>query len=90
MIPELLRETAVSMQAVFTAAALGCALLLTAPAAFAQHVVTDFEAGKLTLDALTATPRPIYRPIVAFRRIHHAGFSRVAYHRRASTRSRWH
>ena len=39
---------------------------LTAPA-LAQHVVTDYEAGKLTLDALTATPRPMvhrvmYRP----------------------------
>ena len=35
--------------------------------AMAQHVVTDDEAGKLTLDALTATPRVIvhraaYRP----------------------------
>lgn len=50
------------------------AVLLTvaaAPAvtssAFAQHVVTDDEAGKLTLDALTATPRAfvhrvVYRP----------------------------
>ena len=27
--------------------------------AFAQHVVTDDEAGKLTLDALTAAPRVI-------------------------------
>lgn len=27
--------------------------------AHAQHVVTDDEAGKLTLDALTATPAPI-------------------------------
>ena len=80
-----------SMQAVLTAAALGCALLLTAPAAFAQHVVTDMEAGKLTLDALTATPRPVYRPIMAFRRVHHAGnISRVAYRRRAGSRSRWH
>ncbi len=36
--------------------------------ALAQHVVTDDEAGKLTLDALTATPRVIvhhaaYRPV---------------------------
>ncbi len=29
--------------------------------AFAQHVVTDDEAGKLTLDALTATPAPVHR-----------------------------
>ncbi len=32
--------------------------------AFAQHVVTDNEAGKLTLDALTATPRPIFHRVV--------------------------
>ena len=32
-------------------------------AARAQHVVTEDEAGKLTLEALTAAPRPVYRPI---------------------------
>lgn len=37
---------------------------MLAPAAHAQHVVTDFEAGKLTLDALTATPRPIFHRVV--------------------------
>ncbi len=47
----------------------------------AQHVVTDYEARKLTLDALTAVPRPVYRPVfrpvvrqaMAMRRIRHAG-----------------
>jgi hypothetical protein len=53
-------------------AALG-SLLLAAPAARAEHVVTDMEAGKLTFDALTATPRPIYRPIMATRRLYRAG-----------------
>ncbi len=33
-------------------------------AAYAQHVVTEDEAAKLTLEALTAAPpRPVYRPI---------------------------
>ena len=32
--------------------------------ALAQHVVTDYEAGKLTLDALTATPVPVVHHIV--------------------------
>ena len=64
------------------------------PPARAQHVVTDIEAGKLTLDALTATPRPIYRPIVAFRRMHRGGYVAraahvhfVAYRRRMGFRS---
>ncbi|WP_428376720.1 hypothetical protein [Lichenicoccus sp.] len=50
------------------------------PAA-AQHVVTDSEASKLTLDALTAAPRPVYRSIyrpiyrqaMAMRRLRYAG-----------------
>ena len=47
----------------FLAAAAGTASV----PALAQHVVTDDEAGKLTLDALTAAPRVIvhraaYRP----------------------------
>jgi hypothetical protein len=50
----------------------------TAPA-FAQHVVTDDEAGKLTLDALTATPRPVYRPVVAYRSHAIAAHSRHGY-----------
>jgi hypothetical protein len=57
--------------------------------ALAQHVVTDVEAGKLTFDALTATPRPIYRQIMDYRRIRRSGFVQhsththlVAYHRR--------
>lgn len=48
----------------FLVAALGTA---SGPAV-AQHVVTDDEAGKLTLDALTAAPRVVvhraaYRPV---------------------------
>lgn len=35
-----------------------------APRASAQHVVTDDEAGKLTFDALTATPRPIVHRVI--------------------------
>ena len=31
--------------------------------ALAQHVVTDYEAGKLTLDALTATPVAVHHVI---------------------------
>ncbi len=38
----------------------------------AQHVVTDNEAGKLTLDALTATPAPVYRRVVAYRSVRNA------------------
>ena len=37
---------------------------LAATPALAQHVVTDGEAGKLTLDALTATPVPVMHRIV--------------------------
>ncbi len=47
--------------ACFLTAAAGSAV---AAPAFAQHVVTDGEAGKLTLDALTATPRPVFRRVV--------------------------
>ena len=43
--------------ACFLAAAAGTASV----PALAQHVVTDDEAGKLTLDALTAAPRVIVR-----------------------------
>lgn len=79
-----------SLQAVLATAALGCALLIAAPAAFAQHVVTDVEAGKLTFDALTATPRPVYRPVMALRRVHRgSNFSRVAYRRRIGFHSAW-
>ena len=59
---------------------LGCGVLLAAaaPQARAQHLVTDNEAAKLTLDALTATPRPVYRPIyrqiMATRRAHRPGY----------------
>lgn len=44
-----------------------------APAAHAQHVVTDDEAGKLTFDALTATPRPVVRH-VAYRPVYHSSY----------------
>lgn len=39
---------------------------IAAPRAMAQHMVTDGEAGKLTLDSLTATPAPVYRHVVAY------------------------
>ena len=40
------------------------AIGLAPVAARAQHVVTEAEASKLTLEALTAAPpRPVYRPI---------------------------
>lgn len=48
---------------------------VAAPQALAQHVVTDGEAGKLTLDSLTATPAPVYR--------------RVAYHVPRASHSSW-
>ncbi len=61
-----------SLRAALITALLGCVAL---PAqAYAQHVVTDAEAAKLTFDSLTATPRPIYRPVVAFRRVHRPGY----------------
>ena len=47
--------------ACFLVAAAGSAM---AAPAFAQHVVTDDEAGKLTLDALTATPRPVVHRVI--------------------------
>ena len=43
---------------------LAAGLALGATPALAQHVVTDYEAGKLTLDALTATPIPVVHHIV--------------------------
>ncbi|MCQ8241170.1 hypothetical protein [Rhizosaccharibacter radicis] len=46
---------------------LGGLAATAATPALAQHVVTDDEAGKLTLESLTATPRPVYRPVVAYR-----------------------
>jgi hypothetical protein len=49
--------------------------------ALAQHVVTDNEAGKLTLDALTATPAPVFHRAV-YRPTHYA-YARVAYGRHA-------
>lgn len=88
--PECPGGPAVSLKAAFVTAALGCALLLGAAPAFAQHVVTNVEAGKLTFDALTATPRPVYRPIMAVRRLHRSGgISRVVYRRRSGSHSSW-
>lgn len=84
-----------SFRSILVAAAGICGLLLvfTAPVAHAQHVITDSEADKLTLDALTATPRPIYRPVMAIRHMHRTGYashsarvSRVAYVRRTGVR----
>ncbi len=67
-------------------ALLGCAALPLQ--AHAQHVVTDAEAAKLTLDSLTATPRPIYRPVVAFRRVHRPGYVSRASHAGSASRRR--
>lgn len=87
---------AVGLRIAVIAAALGCGIfcaLGTSPAR-AQHIVTDMEAGKLTLDALTATPRPIYRQIMDYRRVHHSGYAPrsvhahlIAYRRRTGLRS---
>ncbi|MCQ8276888.1 hypothetical protein NFI95_00290 [Acetobacteraceae bacterium KSS8] len=47
--------------------------------ALAQHVVTDDEASKLTLDALTATPAPVVRHVVYHAPSRHsAHYSRTA------------
>lgn len=35
-------------------------LLFRSPSAHAQHVVTDYEASKLTFAALTASPPPVH------------------------------
>ncbi len=54
--------------------------------AFAQHVVTDGEASKLTLDALTATPRVIVH-WAAYRSVRMSwlqGWSRERGHGRSS------
>ena len=62
-------------------------LLGSVQAANAQHVVTEAEAGKLTLEALTAAPpppRPIYRSYVHQAMITH----RV--HERLVRRAAWH
>ena len=52
-------------------------MLLGSHAARAQHVVTEQEAGKLTLEALTAAPPPprpayraYYRPAMSLRTVH--------------------
>ena len=69
-----------SLFACFLTVAGGSAL---APAAMAQHVVTDNEAGKLTLDALTATPVPVVRHVIAYRSVRnawsHPAWSRAAW-----------
>lgn len=69
-------------------------MLLGAPVAQAQHVVTEGEAGKLTLEALTATPpppRPVYRayyrPAMSVRYVHgravHARYAEAVSYRPA-------
>ena len=88
----------VSLRAALLTAALGVGVVFAAdaPQAFAQHVVTDNEAGKLTLDALTAAPRPVYRTVMATRRAHRPGYvsrsmhasSKAAFHRRVTSRAR--
>ena len=60
-----------SLRAALLTTLLGLAVLPIQ--AHAQHVVTDAEASKLTFDSLVAVPRPVYRPIAAFRRVHRAG-----------------
>ena len=45
-----------AIRAAFATTLVAAALGWGATPALAQHVVTDYEAGKLTLDALTATP----------------------------------
>ena len=51
-----------------------------APGAKAQHVVTEAESGKLTLEALTAVPAPP-RPI--YRAYYRPAFSERTLHARA-------
>ena len=75
-----------SLRAALITVLLGCTALPLQ--AHAQHVVTDAEAAKLTLDSLTATPRPIYRPVVAFRRVHRPGYVSRAMHGSAVSRRR--
>ena len=53
-----------SLAKTLLAAGLAPMLALGATPALAQHVVTDYEAGKLTLDALTATPIPVVHHVV--------------------------
>ncbi len=72
-----------SLRIALLTALLGCAALPSQ--AYAQHLVTDSEAAKLTFDSLTAVPRPIYRPVVAFRRVHRPGYVSRGMH--ASTAS---
>ena len=61
-------ETTVAIRATIAktliAAGLTASLALGATPALAQHVVTDYEAGKLTLDALTATPIPVVHHVI--------------------------
>ena len=72
---------------------LASVLPVSAVPAFAQHVVTEDEAAKLTFEALTAPPRPVYRPVIrasyryaAHRHGSHSRVSRVSYHAAASHR----
>ncbi len=61
-------ETTVAVRATIAKTLLAAALIVSfgigATPALAQHVVTDYEAGKLTLDALTATPVPVVHHVV--------------------------
>ena len=68
-----------SLRRILVAAGFGWAIIVTgALPSRAQHVVTSADAGKLTLDALTAPPAPLYRPtyhrVLAVRRAHKPGY----------------
>ena len=67
--------TTKSLRNGFVTFALGALVAVAPLAARAQHVVTEEEAAKLTLEALTAAPpRPVYRPI--YRAVYHPAFAR--------------
>ncbi len=77
------------MQPGFSRIAIAAALMMLGThAAQAQHVVTEAESSKLTLEALTATPpppRPVYRAsyrrAMSVRTVHgRARYVAVAWH----------
>lgn len=73
------------------------ATVLGAPGARAQHVVTEAEASKLTLEALTAVPpppRPIYRayyrPAMNVRYVRARGGERARFVAASRHSTAWH
>ena len=80
------------MQSGFSRIVFAAALMMSGmQAAHAQHVVTEAEASKLTLEALTATPpppRPVYRatyrPVMSVRYVRgravHARYVAAVWH----------